>query len=283
VLSNPSAGTSLGTPATAIVTLTDNDTAATPNPITASPFFVRMQYLDFLSREPDTPGFNAYLNLLNNCPDVDNIDPNSPSAACDRITVSAAFFGSQEFQLKGFFVFRFYRVAFNRLPLYTEIVTDMRAVTGRTGQEVFTKKANFTNSFTQRQEFTNAFGALSNASFVGTLLGRYGLTQVTTPDPQQPDGTTMVTLTAADMTGRLDANTLTRAQVLRAVADSDQVGTAEFNHAFVGMQYYGYLRRTPETGGYNAWLNFLTTHPDDFRTMVNGFMNSQEYKLRFGK
>jgi hypothetical protein len=34
--------------------------------------------------------------------------------ACDRLTVSAAFFGSPEFQLKGYFVYRFYKLAFNR-------------------------------------------------------------------------------------------------------------------------------------------------------------------------
>jgi hypothetical protein len=49
------------------------------------------------------------------------------------------------------------------------------------------------------------------------------------------------------------------------------------------MQYYGYLRRTPESTGYQAWLDYLNTHPGDFRTMVNGFMNSTEYRLRFGQ
>jgi len=185
--------------------------------------------------------------------------------------------------LKGFFVFRFYRVAFNRLPAYTEIVADMRGVTGRTAAEVFQKKAAFANSFAQRQEFTNAFGALSNADYVNTLLGRYGLTQITTPDPASPDGSTKVTLTSGDLTNRLNAGTLTRAQVLRAIADSDEVFNAEFNKAFVAMQYYGYLRRAPEAAGFNAWLNYLIAHPTDFRTMVNGFMNSQEYKLRFGQ
>ena len=49
------------------------------------------------------------------------------------------------------------------------------------------------------------------------------------------------------------------------------------------MQYYGYLRRTPETDGYNAWLNYLRANPTDFRVMVGGgFVNSDEYRLRFG-
>jgi Calx-beta domain/Domain of unknown function (DUF4214) len=283
VLSNPSAGTSLGTPSTATITITDNDAGQTPNPIFNSAFFVRLQYLDFLSREPDTPGFDAWLNLLNGCPNVNNLDPAALSARCDRIIVSSSFFNSQESHIKGFFVFRFYRVAFNRLPEYTEIVTDMRRVTGQTPSEVFSKKAAFTNAFTQRQEFVNTYGGLTHESYVSTLLGGYHLTQITTPDPQQPDGTNKVTLTQSDLTNALNANTLTRAQVLRALADSDQVMTQEFNRAFVALQYYCYLRRTPETAGYNAWLDYLNAHPTDFRTMVNGFINSQEYRLRFGQ
>jgi hypothetical protein len=62
----------------------------------------------------------------------------------------------------------------------------------------------------------------------------------------------------------------------------DQVFNAEFNQAFVAMQYYGYLRRAPETAGYNAWLTYLNANPTDSRTMVSGFMNSLEYRLRFG-
>ena len=86
----------------------------------------------------------------------------------------------------------------------------------------------------------------------------------------------------SDLINQLGSGALTRAQVLRAIADSDEVLNLEFNKAFVAMQYYGYLRRTPEDAGYNAWLNYLNTHPTDSRTMVNGFMNSVEYRLRFG-
>jgi hypothetical protein len=283
VLSNPSEGTSLGSSSTTTVTVTDNDTAGMPNPIFGNAFFVRLHYLDFLSREPETTGFNAWLRVLDGCPNVNNLDPNAPSAQCDRLHVSASFSRSLEFQLKGFCVFRFYRVAFDRLPQYSEIVADMRSVTGETAAEVFAKKAAFANAFVQRQEFTDAYGALTNANYVSALLGRYGLTQITTPDPQQPDGTNKVTLTQAQLTSSLDANTLTRAQVLRALVDSDEIDAREFNRAFIGMQYYAYLRRTPEATGYNAWLNYFNANPTDFRTVVNGFVNSQEYKLRFGR
>jgi uncharacterized repeat protein (TIGR01451 family) len=269
-------GAGLGAPAMATVTITDNETVNGPNPIFTTPFFVRQHYLDFLSREPEAA--EPWTAVLNNCSDVNN------NPLCDRLTVSAAFLGSQEFQLKGYFVYRFYKLAFNRLPLYTEIVGDMRAVTGQTPQDVYNRKAAFSNAFVQRQEFINGYASLSNAQYVAALMGRYSLTQITTPDPATPDGTNKVTLTSTELENRLSGigGTLARAQVLRAIVDSDEVFNAEYNQAFVAMQYYGYLRRTPETAGYNAWLNYLNAHPTEVRTMVNGFMNSIEYRLRFG-
>ncbi|HEX8069805.1 MAG TPA: protease pro-enzyme activation domain-containing protein [Pyrinomonadaceae bacterium] len=282
VLSNPT-GATLGTPEAATVTIADNDPpGGAPNPIFVSDFFVRQHYLDFLSREPEPEGLAAWLRVLNGCPNVNNTNPPpDPSAGCDRLTVSAAFFGSQEFQLKGFYVFRFYKLAYNRLPEYLEIIPDMSFVAGATAEEVFARKAQLAVLFTQRPEFQAAYGGLPNSDYVQALMGRAGLTQVTTPDPANPDGATKVTLTSVELTNRLNSNTLTRAQVFRAIADSDQVGAAEFNNAFVAMQYYGYLRRKPEPTGFNAWLQVLRS--GDIRTMVNGFLNSAEYRLRFGR
>jgi hypothetical protein len=159
----------------------------------------------------------------------------------------------------------------------------MRAVTGTTTAEVQAKKASFTTAFAQRQEFKTAYDALTNQQFVDALMARYSLQSITTPDPSAPDGTTKVTLTRADLVNRLNAGVLTRAQVVRAIADSDQVGQAEFNPAFVAMQYFGYLRRDPEAQGYADWLRTINANPADFRSMVNGFMNSLEYRARFGQ
>src|SRR6266516_744145 len=249
-----------------------------PNPIDEPQFFVRQHYLDFLSREPEQRGLDDWMNFLNSCPAGD--------LGClheHRLTASADFFGSPEFKLKGYFVFRFYRLAFDRLPAYDEIAPDMQCVTGDTPGEVYQKKSDFTNSFVQRPEFVNSFGALSNANYVAALLNNYQLTSITTPDPGNPDGANKVTLSQFELVSRLDATTLTRAQVLRAIADSDEVLAAEINRAFVAMQYYGYLRRTPEPKGYNDWLNYLNAHPTDFREMVRGFMDSIEYRMRFGR
>lgn len=278
VLSN-SVGAILGTPTTATITITNNDLPGQPNPIFGSAFFVRQQYLDFLSREPDVSGFNAWLGVLNGCPNIFT-PPNVPSG-CDRIFVSGeGFFRSQEFQLKGFYVFRFYKLAFSRLPEYPEIISDMSFVAGATSAEVFARKAQLAQLFTQRQEFQTTYASMTGTQYVSALLDRYQLTSITTPDPQQPDGITKVTLSRADLVTRLGSGSLSRAQILRAVADSDQVAQAEFNNAFVAMQYYGYLKRKPESAGYQAWLQVLKG--GDIRTMVNGFMNSTEYRLRFG-
>jgi hypothetical protein len=277
VLSNP-AGAGLSATTTATVTIQDNDAAGAANPIFTTPFFVRQHYLDFLSREPEAG--EPWSGVLARCPNVNNLDPHSPSAGCDRILVSSSFFGSPEFRLKGFYAFRFYKLAFGRLPDYAEIATDMSFVAGATPEAVYARRRQLSELFIARPEFQTAYGGLSNGAFVSALLGRYQLAAINTPDPAQPDGTQKASLTGADLVGRLDANSLTRAQVFRAVADSDEVNAREFDNAFVAMQYYGYLRRKPDAAGYEAWLGVLRR--GDTRLMVDGFINSPEYKLRFG-
>ena len=258
------------------VTVAEKCSAA--NLIDCPEFFVQQHYTDFFNRDAEDGGFNAWLNVLNNCPAGD--------LACQheqRLATSAGFFGSVEFQLKGYYAFRFYRVAFGRLPQYFEMYEDFWQVGGQTPAEVYAHKTAFANSFAQRNEFVNLYAARSNSEYVGALMNKYGLSAITTPDPFNPNGDAKVTLTQTQLIALLDTLQLTRAQILRAIADSDQIFQSEYNRGFVAMQYYGYLRRTPEETGYNMWLNYINTHPGDYRELVRGFVDSTEYRRRFSQ
>jgi hypothetical protein len=265
VLSRPS-GARLGAQDSALLTLADNDAAGAPNPVldtthAGNQFFVRQHYLDFLSREPEQG--EPWTATLDNCPAGDT--------RCDRVSVSAAFFGSPEFRLKGFFVFKFYGVALGRLPTYEEITGDMRKVTGTTPEEVYAKRDAFAASWAQRADFRARFDALTDSDFLDRLLRGTGLQQLS-------GGVTRDTLL-----DDLRAARKSRTDVLRAVVEHPDVDAAQYNGAFVAMQYYGYLRRAPEPGGYQSWLGHLNANPGDFRGMVSGFVNSREYRLRFGQ
>lgn len=88
----------------------------------------------------------------------------------------------------------------------------------------------------------------------------------------------------------LNAGIITRAQVLRIVAESDYFRMNELNRAFVLLEYFGYLRRNPDDppdnnlNGYNFWLNKLDQFNGNFLSadMVKAFIKSTEYRSRFG-
>jgi hypothetical protein len=87
----------------------------------------------------------------------------------------------------------------------------------------------------------------------------------------------------------LRGGTMTRAQVLRAVAEDADLVQREFNRAFVLMEYFGYLRRNPDDApdvdfaGYTFWLDKLNRFNGNFvaAEMVKAFISSDEYRRRF--
>ena len=88
----------------------------------------------------------------------------------------------------------------------------------------------------------------------------------------------------------LSTNAKTRAQVLRAVAEHQNLIDSEFNRAFVLMEYFGYFRRNPndlpdsDYTGYDFWLTKLNQFNGNFvnAEMVKAFISSGEYRQRFG-
>src|SRR6185436_3014748 len=100
----------LGVPATATLTINDDATEPSGNPIDDTGNFVRQHYLDFLNREPDTSGFNFWKGEIDNC------TPKPQCIEIKRINVSAAFFLSIEFQQTGYLVYRMYKSAYDNIP-----------------------------------------------------------------------------------------------------------------------------------------------------------------------
>ena len=69
---------------------------------------------------------------------------------------------------------------------------------------------------------------------------------------------------------------------MRDAVQANAFAQAEYNKAFVLMEYFGYLRRNPDTGGYDFWLNVLNgREAGNYRGMVCAFLTSSEYQLRF--
>ncbi|MBC7932912.1 MAG: hypothetical protein H7Z38_20305 [Rubrivivax sp.] len=78
---------------------------------------------------------------------------------------------------------------------------------------------------------------------------------------------------------------------MRAVVQDPTFTQKELNRAFVLMQYFGYLRRNPDDVpdssfvGFDFWLSKLNEFDGNFvqAEMVKSFINSTEYRQRFGQ
>jgi hypothetical protein len=134
--------------------------------------------------------------------------------------------------------------------------------------------------FVQRPEFLTAFpNSLTANQFVTQLDGNAGGVLSAS---EKADLVATLGATPADITKR--------ASVLRAIAEDADLRSAEFNKAFVLMQYFGYLRRNPDDApdanfdGYNFWLGKLNEFNGNFinAEMVKAFIQSFEYHQRFG-
>jgi endonuclease G len=242
-------------------------TAPNANPLESPEFFVRQQYLDFLGREPDQGGLDYWSAQLRAC-------GSDLSCASDRrIGVSAAFFVEREFQDTGLFIYNMYRGSLGRRPEQSEYSADRARVVG--GATLETEKAEFAASFVARADFVQQYPTTMNAeSFVDALLQRAQDTSGLDLSGQRTD---LITLYHAG------ANTTdSRGAVVRNVIEGSAFKQSQYNSAFVLMEYFSYLGRDPDTGGYDFWLNVLSNRePGNYRGMVCAFITSAEYQQRF--
>jgi hypothetical protein len=286
-------GGKLRSPLNAVVMVLDNDAASGPSPVRDdafnADFFVRQHYADFLNRQPDASGLQFWKGELEQC---------GTNAACrevKKVNVSAAFFLSIEFQQTGYFVYRLHQAAFGtgeRLPFNT-FLRDAQdvgrgVVVGAQGweQQLEANKQAFAEAFAARQQFVAQYpNTQTPEQFVDALVANTG-------DPRQPSAGGALTQAERDqLVADLKSGARSRAQVLRAVAEHQEFQRRQSSKAFVLMQYFGYLRRAPDSlpdsdfSGYNFWLSKLNEFDGNFinAEMVKAFVTSIEYKQRFGQ
>jgi hypothetical protein len=260
-LTDAGGSAALTAPGSAVITIVDNDTVSpVSNPMDQAPFFVRQHYYDFLNRGPDDGGLNYWSGQISQC------GTNEDCIRARRIGISAAFFAENEFQDTGNYVYRLHRGSYGRKPNYDEFMTDRGRLIE--GSDLAEAKILLSDDWVMRREFRDRYPEnLSAFDFVNRLM----------------DSAELIPYTAERQ--RLVNDMLagkTRAQVLREVIDYPELKQREYNSAFVLMQYFGYLRRDPDQGGYDFWLNILNNRePDNYRGMVCAFLTSREFQDRF--
>ncbi|MEP6569791.1 MAG: Calx-beta domain-containing protein [Acidobacteriota bacterium] len=294
-LSNGTGQALLGTPSTATISITDDPIEAGPNPIDFFDIFVGQHYHDFLARQGDAAGQLFWENQISSC------GSNQVCIDDRRTNVSAAFFLSIEFQQTGYLVIRAQKGAFGNAksnPRYLNFLRDQRrlsdgVIVGNTGWEALldANRQAYLEEFVSLPEFVAIFPLGVNVfTYVDTLFANEGVTP-TTNERQ------------AAINAYGTGNTLGRAAALKSVIESDTVFSAQYNSAFVLMQYFGYLRRdaddTPDNNfnGYDFWLNKMNqvslpgenVRDDNVALnrakradMVKSFIVSTEYRSRFG-
>ncbi len=252
---------------------------------------MQQHYYDFLSRYPDPGGWDFWTSQITQC---------GTDATClrnKRIDVSNAYFYELEYQQTGAFVFRLYRAAFGnsqpfanpdgsnpteayKLPSYAKFAFDRARVVG--GSSLAQGQLDFANVFVQRPEFLAKYPSnLDGSSFFDAVPNTIKNDLGVDLTAQKPGLLTLFNSggRGAVMYRLADDNAQTNPINNRAFIDE------EYNRAFVATQYFGYLRRDPDIGGFLFWLGQVSSAPlrdvTKQHAMVCAFITSAEYQQRF--
>jgi hypothetical protein len=298
-LSSPTGGAALGDTASATVEIDDVSGGLPPdlNVIDDTRTFVRQQYHDFLNREADPDGLAFWSDNIDKCNDPARRPAELTVAGCRevmRINTSAAFFLSIEFQQTGSLVRSFYvaaldRPSTNNMPGFAEFLRDTQAMQlgvvvgeGDWQQTLNHNRDVFMNDFVTRPEFAGLYPTTDTpAQYVDKL---YLHARVTPTVSERDDAIAEFgSATTAEDAGA-------RGRALLRVTRDNSFQQRELNRSFVQMQYIGYLQRNPNDlpdgnfAGFEFWLQKLDNFNGNFidAEMVKAFINSNEYRARFG-
>lgn len=231
-------------------------------------FFVTQHYKDFLGRQPDQASVDYWVNQFTQC------KANGACLRARRVDVSAAFFNENELQLTGAYVYGLYSASFGRRPSLSEFERSRDEIAGNGNSESSWHSLGL--AFVNRAEFVRKYAPEMKAEdFVDSILmnalHESGIDQ---------------TSRRSGLIALYDGTNDGRAAILSSVIANQAFTDADYNKALVLTQYFGYLRRDPDEGGYGFWLNALKNKPphdrEAARSMVCAFVNSAEYQSRFG-
>jgi hypothetical protein len=207
---------------------------------------------------PDAGGFQNWHDTLAPCPNGGFGEPQTSN--CDRLHVAGGFFQSDEFLNRGYWAFRLYMVSYNQRPTYAQFIPDMAQVGGqKSPAEEDAAKAAFANAFVLQSSFTTKYPGLSGQALANALLQTSGLPA-----------------------GSYNAGAQTNGQILRGIAETSAAFNKFLTEGTVSIQYFAFLRRDPDTVGYNNNVNTLNANPSNLRHMIFIFIYSNEYRGRFG-
>jgi hypothetical protein len=210
--------------------------------------FVKQQYRDFLNREAEPGGLQHWVNIID-------------SGAMTRAQVIDSFFWSEEFGGRIAPIVRLYFAYFLRIPDYGGLMYWIDQFSNGQSLEAIS------DAFAASSEFQQTYGALSKEAFVNlvyqNILGR-------APDPGG----------YAFWVGELNSGRRTRGQVMTGFSESAEYEGLTSHEVYVTMMYIGMLRRSPDEGGFNSWVDYLDRGNSGL-ALIDGFLNSQEYADRF--
>jgi photosystem II stability/assembly factor-like uncharacterized protein/pimeloyl-ACP methyl ester carboxylesterase len=238
------------------------------NQVDNASFFIRQQYKDFLNRDPDSGGLGYWTGQITQC------GSNAQCIHDRRVGTADAFFFEQEFQQTGAYAYRVFKAAFGARPNYDEFIADRSAIVVGPGLE--TSKTSFVQAFVTRDDFLQRFPSTqTGAQFVDSLLA--SILQNSKVDLSSQRNA---------LIALYDGTDAGRAAILKQIAESPAFVDAEYNNSFVLMEYFGYLRRDPDQGGFDFWLGQVNKFPlrdvGIQHAMACSFITSAEYQLRFG-
>jgi uncharacterized delta-60 repeat protein len=216
--------------------------------IVADPqLFVAQQYRDFLQREGDAGGIEAWSRLLD-------------SGSLSRAAVASAFLESAEYQggaLKA--VARLYLALLLRVPDYEGLQFWSEYARTHSLQEIAGLMA-------QSPEFQARY-PMGNAEFVDQVYLNVMGRAADAPGHQF-------------WTAQLDGGTMTRGDVVLAFSGSEELRRGSESEVFVASVYSAFLQRAPDAAGFAHWLGHLDSGGSR-QDLIQAFIDSAEYRFRF--